>query len=131
MDGEKTEKEAVLTEAEHASLVSRFGPSWHVFERDGHRWVLKKPSRPQWQAYKCDANSADPTTKADAKVALARMTLVPFDPSGSVEAERAAFDAMAEDCPAMADEFGEVAWALGFGPLAVREVKPPPSSPRA
>ena len=124
------ETEATLTEAEHASLVSRLGSAWHVFERDGHRWVLKKPTRAQWQSYKCDSLSADPTTKADAKVALARAVVVPFDPSGSVEAERLAFDALAEDCPAMADELGEVAWALGFGPLAVREVKRPPSSPQ-
>lgn len=127
MDGEQ---EATLTPDEHASLTGRFGAGWLAFERNGHRWVLKKPTRAQWQAYKCDQLSPDPTTKADAKVTLARMVVVPFDPNGSVEAERAAFDALAEECPALVDEFGEAAWGLGYGPLAVRELRPPASTPR-
>lgn len=125
------EKEAVLTAEEQTSVATRYGASAKVWEINGRRWVMKKPSRPQWQAFKCDGISPDPTTKADAGVTLARGLLVPFDPAGSVEAERAAFDAMGEEYPALLDLFGALAEQLAVGPLAVREVKPPPSTPRA
>lgn len=128
MDGEK---EATLTEAEHQSLTGRFGASWKAWELGGRRYALRKPSRAQWQAYKCDQLSPDPTTKADAGVTLARGCLVPIDPAGSVEAERAAFDAMGEESPALLDLLAALTENLAAGPLAVREVKPPPSTPRA
>lgn len=124
------EKEATLTVDEHASLTSRFGAGWKAWEINGRRWAIKKPSRPLWQAYKCDQQSADPTTKADAQVALARSCLVPIDPSGTVEREREAFDAMGEEYPALLDLLGVLADQLAAGPLAVREIKPPPSTPR-
>lgn len=121
--------EARLTPDEHSAILSRFGASVKVWDIGGRRWVLRKPSRAQWQAYKCDALSADPTTKADATVQLARGLLAPFDPTGSVESERASFDALGEEYPALLDLFGALAEQMGAGPLAVREVKPPPSTP--
>lgn len=124
-----SEKEATLTEAEHASLTGRFGAGWKAWELGGRRYALKKPSRALWQAYKCDQISPDPTTKADAGVTLARACLVPIDPTGSVEAERAAFDAMGEESPALLDLLAALADQLAVGPLAVRELKPPPSTP--
>ena len=125
------EPEAVLTADEAASLAARYGASAKAWDVGGRRWALKKPSRAQWQAYKCDQQSADPTTKADANVALARAVVVPFDPAGTVEKEREAFDAMGDEHPALLDLLGAVAEGLAVGPLAVREVKPPPSTPRA
>ena len=125
-----SEKEATLTEAEHASLTGRFGAGWKAWELGGRRYALKKPSRALWQAYKCDQLSSDPTTKADAGVTLARACLVPIDPTGSVEAERAAFDALGEESPALLDLLAALTENLAAGPLAVREVKPPPSTPR-
>ena len=127
----ENESEATLTADEAASVASRYGASAKVWDVGGRRWVLKKPGRPQWQAYKCDAQSPDPTTKADANVTLARSLLVPFDPAGTVEKEREAFDAMGDEHPALLDLLGAVAEGLAVGPLAVREVKPPPSTPRA
>ena len=127
----ENENEATLTADEAASVASRYGASAKVWDVGGRRWVLKKPGRPQWQAYKCDAQSPDPTTKADANVTLARSLLVPFDPAGTVEKEREAFDAMGDEHPALLDLLGAVAEGLAVGPLAVREVKPPPSTPRA
>ena len=123
------DNEARLTAEEAAAVASRYGASAKVWDIGGRRWVIRKPSRPQWQAYKCDQQSADPTTKADAQVALARACIAPFDPSGSVDAERAAFDAMGEEYPALLDLFGALADQLAAGPLVVREVKPPPSTP--
>jgi hypothetical protein len=123
--------EAVLTAEEAASVASRYGASAKVWDVGGRRWVLKKPGRAQWQAFKCDAQSPDPTTKADANVTLARSLLVPFAPDGSVEKEREAFDAMGEEYPALLDLLGAVAEGLAVGPLAVRELKPLPSTPRA
>lgn len=123
--------EAVLTAEEAASVASRYGASAKVWDVGGRRWVLKKPGRAQWQAFKCDAQSVDPTTKADANVTLARSLLVPFAPDGSVEKEREAFDAMGEEYPALLDLLGAVAEGLAVGPLAVRELKPLPSTPRA
>ena len=122
--------EAVLTAEEAASVASRYGASAKVWDIGGRRWVIRKASRPQWQAYKCDALSPDPTTKADAQVALARSVIAPLDPAGSVEKEREAFDAMGDEYPALLDLFGALADQLAAGPLAVREVKPPPSTPR-
>lgn len=124
------EKEATLTEAEHASLTGRFGSGWKAWELNGRRWAIRKPTRPQWQAYKCDSISADPTTKADAGVSLARGCLVTIDPAGKIEDERTAFDALGEECPALLDLLGTLTENLAAGPLAVREIKPPPSTPR-
>jgi len=124
------EKEATLSETELASLTGRFGAGWKAWELNGRRWAIKKPSRPQWQAYKCDSLSPDPTTKADAGVTLARGCLVPIDPAGSIEAERLAFDALGEECPALLDLLATLTENLAAGPLAVREIKPPPSTPR-
>ena len=126
-----TENEATLTAEEQQSVAARWGASARVWDIGGRRWVIRKASRPQWQAYKCDALSPDPTTKADANVTLARSLLVPFDPAGTVEKEREAFDAMGDEHPALLDLLGAVAEGLAVGPLAVREVKPPPSTPRA
>lgn len=125
------ENEATLTADEALSIASRYGAAAKVWDVGGRRWVLKKPGRAQWQAFKCDAQSPDPTTKADANVALARSLLVPFAPDGSVEKEREAFDAMGDEHPALLDLLGAVAEGLAVGPLAVRELKPPPSTPRA
>lgn len=122
--------EAVLTADEAQSIAARYGATAKVWELGGRRWVLKKPSRALWQAYKCDAQSMDPTTKADAGVTLARACVVPFDAAGSIDAERIAFDAMGEDAPALLDLLAALAEQLAAGPLAVREVKPPPSTPR-
>lgn len=127
MDGEQ---EASLTEAEHASLTGRFGASWKAWEVGGRRWALKRPPRPLWQAYKCDQLSPDPTTRADAGVTLARGCLVPIDPSGSVEDERKAFDAMGEESPALLDLLAVVVDGLAVGPLVYRELRPPASTPR-
>lgn len=120
--------EARLSTEEAASLTSRFGAGWKVWELNGRRWCLRKPRRPEWQAFKCDSGSPDPTTRADASVALARAILVPIDPGGTVEAERTAFDAMGEEYPALLDILGAAAEAAGAGPLVLREVKPPASS---
>ena len=125
-----TENEATLTAEEQQSVAARWGASARVWDIGGRRWVIRKASRPQWQAYKCDALSPDPTTKADASVQLARSVIAPFDPAGSVEKEREAFDALGEEYPALLDLFGALADQLAAGPLAVREVKPPPSTPR-
>ena len=76
--------EAVLTAEEAASVASRYGASAKVWDIGGRRWVIRKPTRAQWQAYKCDQQSVDPTTKADAQVALARSVIAPLDPAGSV-----------------------------------------------
>jgi hypothetical protein len=128
MDGEQ---EASLTEAELASLTGRYGASWKAWELGGRRYAVRKPTRAQWQSYKCDQLSPDLTTKADAGVTLARGCLVPIDPSGSVEDERKAFDAMGEESPALLDLLAVLTENLAAGPLAAREVKPPPSTPRA
>ena len=121
--------EATLTPEEAQSVASRFGAGAKVWEIGGRRWVLRKPTRPQWQAYKCDTLSADPTTKADAGVTLARALLGPFDPSGTVDAERAAFDAMGEEYPGHLDLLGALAEGAAYGPLVPRELKPRPSTP--
>ena len=125
-----SEHEATLTPEEAQSVAARYGSAAKVWEVGGRRWVLRKPSRPQWQAYKCDQQSADPATRADAQVALARSVIAPFDPAGTVEREREAFDAMGEEYPALLDLLGVLADQLAAGPLAVREIKPPPSTPR-
>lgn len=122
--------EAILTDAEHQSLTARYGASVRVWELNNRRFALRKPRRAEWQAYKCDAASTDPTTKADAQVQLARTVLVPVDPSGSVDAERIAFDVLGEEYPALLDLLGALAENLAAGPFAVREVKQPPSTPR-
>lgn len=124
-----SDTEATLTADEAQSIASRYGASAKAWDVGGRRWVLKKASRAQWQAYKCDQQSPDPTTKADANVALARAVIVPFDPAGTVDKEREAFDALGEEYPALLDLLGAVAEGLAVGPLAVREVKPPPSTP--
>jgi hypothetical protein len=121
--------DAILTPEEHASLTSRYGDKATAYEAGGRRWVFRRPSRAQWRAYKCDQNSMDPTTKADAGVALARGCLAPFDPKGTVEAERAAFDALGEDYPGLLDLFASIVEASAIGPLPFRGVKPPSSSP--
>ena len=55
---------------------------------------------------------------------------LPIDPAGGIEGERAAFDAMGEESPALLDLLAALADQLAVGPLAVRELKPPPSTPR-
>jgi hypothetical protein len=121
-------EEVELSPEEHASLVSRHGKDVTVYDAGGRRWAFKKPTRAQWQAYKCDQQSPNPTTKADAGVALARSCVVPFDPAGSVAAEREAFDALGEDYPALLDLFASLVEASAIGPLPIRGVKPPPAS---
>ena len=123
------QNEATLTADEAQSIASRYRASAKVWEIGGRRWVIPKPSRPQWQAYKCDLNSTDPTTKADAAVALARSVIRPFAADGTIEKEREAFDAMGEEYPALLDLLGALADQAGAGPLVVRELKPRPSTP--
>lgn len=123
------ETEATLTAEEATSIASRYGAAAKVWEIHGRRWVIPKPSRPQWQAYKCDQMSADPMTKADASVQLARSIIRPFAPDGTVEKEREAFDAMGEEYPAYLDLLGALADQAGIGPLVVRELKHRPSTP--
>ncbi len=123
-------EEIELTPEEHASLVSRYGKDVTTCEVDGRRWAFKKPSRAQWRAYKCDRQSVEPNTKADAGVALARACVVPFDPNGTVTAEREAFDAIGEEYPGALDLFASLVEASAVGPLNYRGVKPPkPSKP--
>lgn len=121
-------QDAILTPEEHASLVSRYGKDVAAYDANGRRWAFKKPTRAHWRAYKCDQNSNDPTTRADASVSLARACLVPFDPSHTLDAERAAFDALGDEYPAILDLFGAVVEASAIGPLPLRGVKPPSSS---
>lgn len=121
-------EEVELLPEEHTSLTSRYGDKATVYEAGGRRWVFRRPSRAQWRAYKCAQNSLDPTTKADAGVDLARMCLAPFDPKGTVEQERAAFDALGEDYPGLLDLFATIVEAAALGPLPFRGVKPPPAS---
>jgi hypothetical protein len=123
------QSEAILTAEEVQSVASRYGASAKVWEINGRRWVVPKPTRPQWQAYKCDLNSADPTTKADASVALARSVIRPFATDGTVEKEREAFDTLGEEYPALLDLLGALADQAGAGPLVVRELKLRPSTP--
>jgi len=122
--------DATLTVAEHQSLTARYGANVKVWDLNGRRFAVRAPKRAEWQAYKCDQQSGDPTTKADAQVLLARAVLVPVDPDGSVDAERKAFDALGDEYPALLDLLGALADSLGAGPLGVREVKPPSSTPR-
>ena len=123
------EPEAVLTPEEQQSVAARWGASAKVWDIGGRRWVIRKASRAQWQAYKCDALSADPTTKADALVQLARAVIAPFDLGGTVEKEREAFDALGDEYPALLDLFGVLAEQLAGGPLVARELKLPASTP--
>lgn len=121
-------QEAELSPEEHASLTARFGERFAAYEAGGRRWVFTRPTRPQWRAYKCDQQSHDPTTKADAGVALARACLAPFDAKGSVAAEREAFDALSDESPALLDLFATIVEASALGPLPFRGVKPPSAS---
>ncbi len=97
-----------------------------VLELGGRKWCLAVPRqgfRALWQRFKAQQNSADPTTKADAGVALARAMLVPLDAPASDDARkalRADFDAMGEEFPALLDVLGEMAEALALGPLPIR-----------
>lgn len=124
-------QDAILTPEEHTSLVSRYGKDAMAYDAGGRRWAFKKPTRAHWRAYKCDQGSADPTTRADASVSLARACLVPFDPQGTVETERAAFDALGDEYPGSLDVLGALVEASALSPLPLRGVKPPSSSPAA
>lgn len=121
--------EAILTPEEHASITGRFGATAKVYELGGRRWCLRKPRRPEWQAFKVDQQSQDATTRADAPVTLAKALLVPVDPNGTVDAERKAFDDLSEEYPALIDVLG--VWAVNGaeGPFPLREIKPPASTP--
>lgn len=121
-------EEVELSLEECASLVSRHGKDVTAYDAGGRRWAFKKPTRAQWQAYKCDQQSPSPTTKADAGVALARACVVPFDPAGTVAAEREAFDALGEDYPALLDLFASLVEASAIGPLPIRGVRLLPAS---
>jgi len=111
-------------------VVGRYGDRVAVLELGGRVWALAVPRgaiRKLWQVFKIESQSPDPTTKADAGVRLARALLVPADPQGKVADERAAFDDLGEDSPALLDLLAETAEALAHGPLPIR-VAPPPSS---
>ena len=87
-------QDAILTPEEHSSLTSRYGKDAMAYEAGGRRWAFRKPTRAHWRAYKCDQSSNDPTTRADASVSLARACLVPFDPSHTLDAERAKIETL-------------------------------------
>lgn len=99
--------------------------AYHV---GGRRWFLRKPRRVEWLKFKTDTNHTDPVTRVRAGEMLARACLAPLDAAGSVDAERTAFDAMGEDCPALPDMLGMLAVQLAAGPHQVTEGKPPSSS---
>jgi hypothetical protein len=121
-------------DAARAKAVAIHGERVAVYELGGRFWCVAVPARTfraQWQRYKAAQISPDPTTKADAGVQLARAMLVPHDApatTDAVKAERAAFDAMGEEFPALLDVLASGAEALGFGPLPMRGARPPSSS---
>ncbi len=121
-------------DAARAKAVALHGDRVAVYELGGRVWCLAVPRagfRMLWQRYKAMQNSADPTTKADAEVQLARSMLVPYDAQATTEsrkAEVAAFDAMGDEYPALLDVLGSGAEALALGPLPIRAASPPSSS---
>lgn len=124
--------DAEVPAEEWAALVARCGKRIRVVEAAGRRWVLRAPKRPEWIEAKAAKASPDVTTAVQASPMLARRCLLPYDPAGSVQAEREAFDAMCDEYPAMGDLFGIAVEALAMGPLPVRGVRgQTPLSPRA
>ena len=121
-------------DAARAKAVALHGDRVAVYELGGRVWCLAVPRqgfRMFWQRYKAQQQSADPTTKADAEVQLARSMLVPCGAAATAEAvkaERAAFDAMGDEYPGLLDVLGAGAEALALGPLPIRAASPPSSS---
>lgn len=119
----------VLDDATWNALVARHGKKIRVLDLNGRRWVLKGPTRAQWQMFKCDSTSMAPLAKVEASVQLARAVLAPYDPAGDVDSERKAFDALGEEYPGLLDVMGAHAEGLACGPLPVRELGPASSTP--
>lgn len=123
-------REKVDLDALRARAVQRYGERVAVAELGGRVWVLAVPAqgfRKLWQVYKASLESADPTTKADAQVQLARSLLVPLE-GEDVKGERAAFDELGDRYPALLDVLAAGAEGLALGPLPMRVAAPPPSS---
>jgi len=112
-----------------ADLVKRHGEKIRVFEMAGRRWVLRCPKRAEWLECKVAKASPDINTAVMATTMLARRCLAPYDPAGTVAAEREAFDKLCDEYPAVGDILGAAVEALALGPLDVRGVRVAPSSP--
>lgn len=114
--------------------VEIHGENIAVAELGGRVWCLARPAegfRKLWQVYKASKESPDPTTKADADVQLARAMLVPVDAPATKagrDAERAAFDAMGDEYPALLDALAGAAEGIALGPLPLRAAAPGSSS---
>ena len=121
--------EAILTDAESArldALKSAHGDA-RCYDLGGRRFVIRKPKRAEFLKHKADAKHPDVNVQTCAAEKLARTCLVPFDPAGKVEDERAAFDALGEEFPALPDILGLAAVDMAYGPFEVRELKASPS----
>lgn len=121
-------------DAARAKAATIHGDRIAVLELGGRVWCIAVPRtgfRALWQRFKAMQGSADPTTKADAGVALARAMLVPLDAPAdpaAVKALRLDFDAMGDEYPALLDVLGDTAEALALGPLPIRAASPGSSS---
>lgn len=121
--------EATLTPAQEQRLEALRGAHGDVrcYDLGGRRFVLRKPKRAEYLKHKTDSKHPDLSVQARAGEILARMCLVPFDPSGKVEDERKAFDELGEEFPALPDILGVAAVDMAYGPFEVRELKASPS----
>ncbi len=121
--------EPVLTVAESERLDALKSAHGDVrcYDLGGRRFVIRKPKRAEYQKHKADAKHPDVNVQGRAAENLARMCLIPFDPGGKVEDERAAFDQLGEEYPALPDVLGLAAVDMAYGPFEVRELKASPS----
>ena len=120
-----------ITPAQHAELTARAKGTVRIFQVDGHVYVVRKPGRADWLKYKTDGLSTDVATRARRDELLCRSCLVPFDPAGTVAAERLAFDTLGDEAPAMQDVLSAACVDLAYGEASVREATgfPSPASP--
>lgn len=121
--------DAILTvaEAERLEALRSAHGDVRCYDLGGRRWVIRKPKRAEYQKHKADTKHPDVNVQGRAAENLARMCLVPFEVGGKVEDERAAFDQLGEDYPALPDVLGLAAVDMAYGPFEVRELKASPS----
>lgn len=121
--------DAVLTvaEAERIEALRSAHGDVRCYDLGGRRWVIRKPKRAEYQKHKADTKHPDVNVQGRAAENLARMCLVPFEAGGKAEDERAAFDQLGEDYPALPDVLGLAAVDMAYGPFEVRELKASPS----
>lgn len=122
-----SEAELTAAEAERIEALRSAHGDVRCYDLGGRRWVIRKPKRSEYQKHKADTKHPDVNVQGRAAENLARMCLVPFEAGGKVEDERAAFDQLGEDYPALPDVLGLAAVDMAYGPFEVRELKASPS----